>query len=72
MSSINGDGKGNLLISYLFKSNKPIEQVREEMELKELIYSLLKVKGYKFIIADDSVINKELKNSVKDSVEINS
>lgn len=62
MSSINGDGKGNLLISYLFKSDKTTKQVKEEAELKVLISELMKNKGYKFTIADDEIIDKRLIN----------
>jgi hypothetical protein len=60
MSSLNGDGKGNLLISYLFKSDKIIQQVEEEAELKVLISNLLNTKGYKFVIADDEIIDEKL------------
>jgi hypothetical protein len=60
MSSINGDGKGNLLITYLFKSDRLIKQVEEEAELKVLIADLLHRKGYKFSIADDGVIDKRI------------
>jgi hypothetical protein len=47
MSSINGNGRGNLLISYLFKSKNPIGQVDEELQLKIEIAKLLGAKGYK-------------------------
>ena len=60
MSSINGDRKGNLLITYLFKSDRLIKQVEEEAELKVLIANLLHHKGYKFSIADDEVIDIKL------------
>lgn len=60
MSSINGDGKGNLLISYLFKSNDEVEHIEEEIMLKNEIAKLLSEKGYKFVIADDELIDKKL------------
>ena len=41
MSSIDGNGKGNLLISYLFKSKNVVKQVEEEAALKVLISNLL-------------------------------
>ena len=62
MSSINGNGKGNLLISYLFKNDKMTKQVEEEAELKALISISLKSKGYKFAIADDELIAEKLKD----------
>lgn len=62
MSSINGNGKGNLLITYIFKSNDSFRQVDEEVELKNEIAKLLSSKGYKFIIADDELINEKLIN----------
>lgn len=58
MSSTNRKGKGNLLITYLFKSSDVIEQIHEEMELKNEIAKLLSSKGYKFTIADDSLIKE--------------
>ena len=58
MSSTNGDGKGNLLISYIFKSDNIVNQVAEESELKVLISQLLISRGYKFAIADDDIIDK--------------
>lgn len=60
MSSMNGNGKGNLLISYLFKSDDVIEHIDEEYMLKNEIAKLLSEKGYKFIIADDELINNRL------------
>lgn len=60
MSSINGDGKGNLLITYIFKSNNVLKQIDEESELKALIEKLLVSKGYKFAIADDDIIDEKL------------
>lgn len=60
MSSVNGSGKGNLLISYLFKNNDAIAQIDEEMELKNEIAQLLHSKGYKFAIADDELIHEKL------------
>lgn len=61
MSATNGDGRGNLLISYSFKNDNLIKQVGEEAEIKTLIASLLKNKGYKFVIADDVLIDEKLK-----------
>lgn len=61
MSIEDGNGKGNLLISYLFKSYNPFRQVDEEQELKKEIAKLLSSKGYKkFIIADDELITDKL------------
>ena len=60
MSSTNGDGKGNLLISYLFKNDNVLEQINEEAEIKALIRQLLSSKGYKFVIADDELISEKL------------
>ncbi len=60
MSAINGNGKGNLLISYLFKNTKVTKQVEEESELKVLISNLLSTKGYRFVIADDELIDAKL------------
>ena len=60
MSSINGNGKGNLLISYLFKKDNVLEQISEEAEIKVLIQHLLSSKGYKFVIADDELISEKL------------
>lgn len=60
MSIINNDGKGNLLVSYIFKSNNFEEQVKEELSLKNEIAALLSKKGYKFIIADDNFIDDKL------------
>ena len=64
MSSTNGDGKGNLLISYLFKNDNVLEQINEEAEIKALIKALiqqlLSSKGYKYVIADDALISEKL------------
>lgn len=60
MSAINGDGKGNLLISYLFKGDDTLQHIDEEIMLKNEIAKLLSEKGYKFIIADDKLINNKL------------
>ena len=60
MSSTNGDGKGNLLISYLFKKDNVLEQINEEAEIKALIQQLLSSKGYKYVIADDALISEKL------------
>ena len=60
MSSTNGDGKGNLLISYLFKNDNTLEQINEEAEIKALIQQLLSSKGYKFVMADDELISEKL------------
>ena len=60
MSSTNGNGKGNLLISYLFKNDNVLEQINEEAEIKALIRQLLSSKGYKFVIADDALISEKL------------
>ena len=60
MSSTNGNGKGNLLISYLFKNDNVVKQIEEEAEIKVLIQHLLSSKGYKYVIADDSLISEKL------------
>ena len=60
MSSTNGNGKGILLISYLFKKDNVLEQINEEAEIKALIQQLLSSKGYKFVIADDELISEKL------------
>ena len=60
MSSTNGNGKGNLLISYLFKKDNVLEQINEEAEIKALIQQLLSSKGYKYVIADDALISEKL------------
>lgn len=60
MSSTNGDGKGHLLISYLFKNDNVLEQINEEAEIKALIQKLLSSKGYKYVIADDALISEKL------------
>ena len=60
VSSTNGNGKGNLLISYLFKKDNVLEQINEEAEIKALIQQLLSSKGYKFVIADDELISEKL------------
>lgn len=60
MSINNKDGKGNLLISYLFHNKDCIKQIDEENELKNEITKLLDSKGYKFVIADDDLINDKL------------
>ena len=60
MSSTNGDGKGNLLISYLFKNDNVLEQINEEAEIKALIQQLLSSKGYIYVIADDALISEKL------------
>lgn len=62
MSVVNRDGKGNLLISYLFQGNNPAKQIDEEKELKNEIAKLLSSKGYKFVIVDDDFIDKKLIN----------
>lgn len=60
MSVIDGNGKGNLLISYIFNSDDFVEQIKEESELKKEISKVLSEKGYKFVIADDKLINEKL------------
>lgn len=60
MSIKNENGKGNLLISYLFKESDFINQIEEENQLKRDIAELLYNKGYKFVIADDDLIDKSL------------
>ena len=44
VSSTNGNGKGNLLISYLFKNDNVVKQIEEEAEIKALIQQLLLIK----------------------------
>lgn len=60
LSSVNRNGKGNLLISYLFKSEDIIDQIREERALKNELVKLMSSKGYKFVIADDELIDEKL------------
>lgn len=60
MSSTNNNGKGNILITYLFKGDSVVKQVQEEAELKVLIEELLASKRYKFAIADDDTIDTRL------------
>lgn len=60
LSSVDGNGKGNLLISYLFKNNSFQGQIEEEKVLKVEIQKLMDSKGYKFIIIDDQLINEKL------------
>ena len=60
MGSTNGNGVGNLLISYKFKGEGAARQVDEELVLKNAIIQLLSERGYKFIIADDEFINEKL------------
>lgn len=62
MSVLNGNGKGNLLVSYIFKSTDFDKQIDEEKSLKNEIANLLDSKGYKFIIIDDDLINEKLIN----------
>lgn len=44
MSISNGNGTGNLLITYIFKSDNFEEQVKEELHLKNEIANLLSKK----------------------------
>lgn len=60
MSIKNSNGNGHLLISYLFHNKDFIKQVDEEEKLKKEIADLLNSKGYKFVIADDDLINDKL------------
>lgn len=73
MSSTNGNGVGNLIITYKFKREGVVKQVAEEAELKTLIANLLRQKGYKFSIADDEIIDERLlmeKRNFLNEVEI--
>lgn len=61
MSSTNGNGKANLLISYLFPENtNTIEQINLENILKKEISEILNSHGLKFVIADDELISEKL------------
>ena len=61
MSSLNGNGKANLLISYLFPENTNIvEQIDLENILKKEISEVLHKHNLKFVIADDELISKKL------------
>jgi hypothetical protein len=61
MSSINGNGKANLLISYLFPENtNTVEQIDLENTLKKEISEVLNKHGLKFVIADDELISQKL------------
>jgi hypothetical protein len=60
MSSIDGSGRGNLLVSYIFKGDGVTDQIKEELALKQAIGQVLFDRGYKFIIADDQLIDEKL------------
>lgn len=60
MSIVNGNGKGNLLISYLFPEGSTLkEQCDLENELKNEFAKILHQKKLKFIIGDDEFINRK-------------
>lgn len=63
MGSTDGSGKGNLLITYIFKSDNALLQVLEESELKYEIAKILSEKGYKYVIADDKFISDTVLNN---------
>ena len=60
MSSTDRNGKGNLLISYIFKGKSPYEQIHEEQKLKNELSQFMVERGYQYIIADDDLINAKL------------
>lgn len=60
MSSTNGNGKSNLLISYLLKGKTTCEQIDEEQKLKNELAQFMTDRGYKYIIADDEFITEKL------------
>ncbi len=60
MSSILSENKGSLLVTYLSKGQSLSEKVQEEFELKCEIVNLLKEKGYRFIIADQDMLDERL------------
>lgn len=57
--------KGNILVSYLFNSDNPIENIKIDYEIQKSISKLIntfKENGFikKWIVAPDGVINKKL------------
>lgn len=50
--------EANIAITYIFKAQSLVDQVDEETNLKNDIAELLRMKGYKFILADDDYIDE--------------
>ena len=70
MSIENGNGKGNLAISYLFPENEIKKQVELEQKIKNEIAEVLMRNGIKkFYIADDELMNEYLKGQLENKVE---
>ncbi len=70
MSIENGNGKGNLAISYLFPEDGIKEQVKIEQKIKNEIAEVLIKNGIKkFYIADDELMNEYLKGQLENKVE---
>ena len=64
MSCINNN-KGNILLSYLFNSDNPIENIKIDYEIQKGISNLIntfKENGFikRWLVAPDDVINKNL------------
>ncbi len=60
MSSVSGNGVGNLLITYKFQSEGVKNQIQEEIEVKRHIAEILSERGYRFTIASDEIIDEKL------------
>ncbi|MDF2881307.1 MAG: hypothetical protein K0R54_1864 [Clostridiaceae bacterium] len=61
MSSINKNGRGNLLITYIFPNDNTVEQINLENKIKRAICIVLKENGInKFVIADDDLIDTRI------------
>ena len=63
---MNGNNKGNMLISYLFRSDDVIKNIDIERKMKKELLDLVsewKDKGYigRFVIADDKCISDKIK-----------
>ena len=70
MSIENGNGKGNLAISYLFPEDGIKEQVELEQKIKNEIAEVLMRNGIKkFYIADDELMSEYLKGQLENKVE---
>ena len=70
MSVENGNGKGNLAISYLFPEKEIKKQVELEQKLKNEIAEVLSRNGIKkFYIADDEFINENLTKQLEGRIK---
>jgi len=61
MSVINCNGVGNIIITYKFKTDTLVNQIDEESRLKSDLAQFLRDKQYKFLLADDEVIDERVK-----------